>query len=168
MNNIDPPYQGEKCGMFLAILAVTRLVIWATRKKGLFAGANFSHRDLILSFKHQLWVKIRCNRKRFDHITIDKRWVYSASLVVRKGITLESSFLPLPAHGDDDPGSSGPHPRWRDNFVPSLPDLEIWCLPLFLPSNCLPSRSFSPTPIFFHPYLAPAPSFSEDLEILLL
>ena len=40
----------------------------------------------------------------------DKRWVHAASLVVRKGATLESSFPPLPVHGDDGPGPSVPHP----------------------------------------------------------
>ena len=47
VDNIDPPYRGEKRVVFLAILAVARMVIWTTRKKGLYDGANFSHRDLI-------------------------------------------------------------------------------------------------------------------------
>ena len=94
-----PPYQGEKRVVFLAILAVARMVIWTTRNKGLYVDANFSHRDLILYFRHQLRVKIRCDRKRLDRITFSKRWVNAASLVVRKGATLESSFPPLPAHG---------------------------------------------------------------------
>ena len=80
---------------FLAILAVARMVIWTTRNKGLYDDANFSHRDLILYFRHQLRVKIRCDRKRLDRITFSKRWVNAASLVVRKGATLESSFPPL-------------------------------------------------------------------------
>ena len=44
----DPPYRGEKRVLFLAILAVARVGIWTTRKKGLYEGANFSHRDLII------------------------------------------------------------------------------------------------------------------------
>ena len=32
---------------FLATLAVARIAIWETRKRGLYDGANFSHRDLI-------------------------------------------------------------------------------------------------------------------------
>ena len=48
MNNIDPLYQGEKRVVFLTILAVARMVIWVTRNKGLYDGANFSYRDLIL------------------------------------------------------------------------------------------------------------------------
>ena len=40
-----------------------------------------------------------------------KRWVNAASLVVQKEATLESSFLPLPAHGIYGTGPSGPHPR---------------------------------------------------------
>ena len=97
--NVLPPYQGEKRVVFLAILAVARMVIWTMRNKGLYDDANFSHRDLILYFRHQLRVKIRCDRKRLDRITFSKRWVNAASLVVRKGATLESSFPPLPAHG---------------------------------------------------------------------
>ena len=52
------PFQGEKRVVFLAILAVARIVILKTRKKGLYDDANFSHRHLILFFRHQLWVKI--------------------------------------------------------------------------------------------------------------
>ena len=52
--------------VFLAILAVARMMIWETRNKGLYEGANFSHRDLILFFRHQLRVKIRYDRKRLD------------------------------------------------------------------------------------------------------
>ena len=63
VENIDPPYQGEKCVMFLVILAVARMVIWETRKKGLHDGTNFSYHDLILFFRNQLKVKIRCDRK---------------------------------------------------------------------------------------------------------
>ena len=97
VDNILPPFQGEKRVVFLAILAVARMVIWTTRNKGLYDDANFSHRDLY--FRHQLRVKIRCDRKRLDRITFSKRWVNAASLVVRKGATLESSFPSLPAHG---------------------------------------------------------------------
>ena len=72
VDNVEPPNRGEKRVVFLAILAVARMMIWTTRKKGLYDGANFSHRDLILFFRHQLRVKIRCNRKRLDRITFDK------------------------------------------------------------------------------------------------
>ena len=108
VDNVEPLYQGEKRMVFLAILAVARTVIWLTRKKGLYEGVNFSHRDLILFFRHQLMM-IRYDRKRLDRITFNKRWVYAASLVARKGTMLESCF-PLPVHGDDGPGPSGPHP----------------------------------------------------------
>ena len=90
VDNVLPSFQGEKRVMFLAILAVARLVIWTTRKKGLYDDANFSHRDLGLYFRHQLRVKIRCDRKRLDRITFDKRWGNTASLVIRKGVMLES------------------------------------------------------------------------------
>ena len=99
VDNVFPPFHGEKRVVFLAILAVARMVIWTTRNKGLYDDANFSHRDLVLYFRHQLRVKIRCDRKRLDRITFNKRWVTAVSLVVRKGATLESSFPPLPAHG---------------------------------------------------------------------
>ena len=94
-----PPFQDEKRVVFLVILAVARMVIWTTRNKGLYDDANFSHRDLVLYFQHQLRVKIRCDRKRLDRITLSKSWVNAASLVVRKGTMLESSFPHLPAHG---------------------------------------------------------------------
>ena len=51
-DNVLSPYQGEKRMVFLAILAVARMVIWPTRKKGLYDCANFSHCDLILFFRH--------------------------------------------------------------------------------------------------------------------
>ena len=77
----------------------------------MYDGVNFSHRDLILFFRHQLRVKIRCDGKRLDRITFDKRWVYAASLVVPKGATLDSSFPSFPMHGDDGLHPSGPVSR---------------------------------------------------------
>ena len=99
VDNVLPPFQGEKRVVFLAILAVARLLIWSMRNKGLYDDANFFHRDLVLYFWHLLRVKIRFDRKRLDRITFSKSWVNAASLVVRKGAMLESSFPPLPAHG---------------------------------------------------------------------
>ena len=99
VDNVLPPFHGEKRVVFLAILAVARMVIWTTRNKGMYDDENFSHRDLVLYFRHQLRVKIRCDRKRLARITFSKRWVTAESLVVRKGAMLESSFPPLPAHG---------------------------------------------------------------------
>ena len=110
MDNVDHPLQGEKRVVFLVVLAVARMVIWQTRNKELYEGANFSYRDLILYFRHQLRVKIRCDRRRLDRITFSKRWMHAPSLVVCKGATLESAFPPLPAHGDNGPGPSGPNP----------------------------------------------------------
>ena len=85
VDNVLPPFQDEKRVAFLAILAVARMVIWTTRNKGLYDDANFSHRDLVLYFRHQVRVKIRCDRKSLDRITFSKRWVNAVSLVVRKG-----------------------------------------------------------------------------------
>ena len=110
-DNVNPPFQGEKRAVFFVILVMARMMIWQTQNKGLYEGTNFSYHDLILFFKHQLRVKIRCHRRRLDCITFSKRWMHAASLVVCKGVTLASSFPPLPAHGDDGPGPLGPHPR---------------------------------------------------------
>ena len=52
VDNVLPPFQGEKRMVFLVILAVPRMVIWTTRNKGLYDDANFSHRDLVLYFRH--------------------------------------------------------------------------------------------------------------------
>ena len=105
VDNVLPPFQGEKRVVFLAILAVAR----NKGNKGLYDDANFSYRDLVLYFRYLLWVKIRCDRKRLDRIKFSRRWVNAASLVVRKGAMLESTFLPLPAHGVYGTGPSGLH-----------------------------------------------------------
>ena len=119
VDNVLPPFQSEKREVFLVILAVARMMIWTTRKKELYDDANFSHCDLILFFRHQLRVKIRCDRKRLDRMTFGKRWVNAASLVVRKGAMLELSLPPLPAHGVYGPGPSEPHPGYVGVFCPS-------------------------------------------------
>ena len=59
VDNVLPPFHGEKRMVFLAILTVARMVIWTTQNKGLYDDANFSHRDLVLYFRDQLRVKIR-------------------------------------------------------------------------------------------------------------
>ena len=64
VDNVYPPS--------LAILALAGRLFGTTRK-GLYDGANVSHRDLILYFRHQLRVKIRRDRKRLARITFDKR-----------------------------------------------------------------------------------------------
>ena len=56
-----------------------------TRKKGLYDKASFSHRDLVLYFRHQLRVKIRCDRKRLDRITFDKIMVNARAWSYEKG-----------------------------------------------------------------------------------
>ena len=105
------PFSSLDLSLSRSLQAVARMVIWTTRKKGLYDDANFSHRDLVLYFRHQLRVKISCDRKRLDRITFSKRWVNAASLVVRKGAMLESSFPPLPTHGVYGTGPSGPQPE---------------------------------------------------------
>ena len=59
--NVLPQFQGEKHVVFLAILGVAKMVTWTTRKKAFYDDANFSYRDLILFFRHQLRVTIRCD-----------------------------------------------------------------------------------------------------------
>ena len=49
-------------------------------------------------------------QKMLGPITFGKRRVHAASLVEQKVATLESSFPPLPAHGDNSLGPPGPHP----------------------------------------------------------
>ena len=41
VDKVLPQFQDEKRVVFLAILAVARMVIWTTRKKGLYDGATF-------------------------------------------------------------------------------------------------------------------------------
>ena len=130
VDNVLPPFQGEQRVVFLAILAVARMVIWETWKKGLYDDANFSHRDLVLYFRHQLKVKIRCDRKRLDRITFDKRWVNAVGLVVRKAAILELSFPPLLTHG-----VYGTPPRVnRERFFPSrsLVSSMLWVIVLVI------------------------------------
>ena len=47
--------------------------------------------------------------KMLGPFNIRQNWVNAVSPVVRKGETLESSFQPPPAHGDDVLDPSGPH-----------------------------------------------------------
>ena len=57
VDNVLLPFQGVKRVVFLAILAVARMVIWTKRKKGLYEDAKFSHRDLIYSGPRGVMVK---------------------------------------------------------------------------------------------------------------
>ena len=83
VDNVDTSYKGEKRVVFLVIQALARTVIWTTRKKVQYDGANFSQRDLFCSLG--IRVKIRCDRKCLDRITFNKRRINAASLVVQKG-----------------------------------------------------------------------------------
>ena len=51
---------------------------------GLYEDASFSHRDLVLYFRHQFRVKIRCDRKRLDRQENGER----SPLVIPNGLTL--------------------------------------------------------------------------------
>ena len=110
VDNVLSLFQGETRVVFLTILVVARMVIWTMRKKGLYDYANFSHRDLVLYFRHQLRVKIRCDRKRLDRITFKKRWVNAASLVAAFTHRWSHPSLHSPNVGVILPSSSSP---WR-------------------------------------------------------
>ena len=154
VDNVLPPFKG-----------VVRTVIWTTRKKGLYDDANFSHRDLILYFRHQLRVKIRCDRKRLDRITFSRRWVNAARLVVRKWAMLESSFPPLPAHGVYGTGSSGPHPRVsRHCFFSSLKPSQQYVVSHH-PRHLVVSSQDLPIPIIFAPQPYPSPLLLKILKV---
>ena len=47
VDNVLPPFQGKKQVVFLAILAVTKMLLWTTRKTELYDDADCSHCDLI-------------------------------------------------------------------------------------------------------------------------
>merc|ERR1711942_532073 len=82
--------------VFLAILAVARMVIWTTRLSVLYDGEVLSEMHLVDFFKHQLKVKIRCDRTRLSRQEFNERWVKAASLVVWKGAKWEFFFPALP------------------------------------------------------------------------
>ena len=71
VDNVLPPFQGEKRVVFLAILAVARMVIWTTRKKGLYDDANYFKRKLtwvsmyFLFMGHTLEIKTKIKTKEF-------------------------------------------------------------------------------------------------------
>lgn len=59
--------------VFLAILAVARLVIWTTRLDVIHRVGSVSDWDLVAYFKLMLEVKIRCDWKRLHCINFDMR-----------------------------------------------------------------------------------------------
>ena len=134
VDSVDPSWRIEKRVVFFAILAVVLMVIWRTRKKGLYDHANFSNRDLILFFRHQLIVKIRCDRKRLDRTTFDKRQVNAVSLLVLKVATLESSFLFFLCMATMVWDLRDPTPS-ESILFPFLPKFTAWCVLLALSSS---------------------------------
>ena len=80
--------------VFLAILAVARMVIWITRLKLVREGISVPDRDLIVYFKHLLKVKIRCDWRRLPRVEFDKRWVHNTSLCIRRGAKFQCVFPP--------------------------------------------------------------------------
>lgn len=61
---IDLLQSWENRMVFLAILAVARMVSWITCLKKVYKGTSVPCRDLIVYFKHLLKMKIRCYWKR--------------------------------------------------------------------------------------------------------
>ena len=95
-DNMAPPLKGVKRMVFLAILAVARMVVWTTRLSELHDGEVLSENHLVDFFKHQLKVKIRCDRTRLSRQEFNERWVEAVSLVVWKGAKWEFFFPALP------------------------------------------------------------------------
>ena len=95
-DNMAPPLKGLKRMVFLAILAVARLVVWTTRLSELHDGEVYSEMQLVDFFRHQLKVKIRCDRRRLSCQEFNERWMKAASLVVWKGAKWEFFFPALP------------------------------------------------------------------------
>ena len=74
--------------MFLCLLGIMRVVIWTTRKKGLYDDESFSSQTLVAFYKHQNKVKIRSERKRLSSLEFGKRWVTVACLCRVVGASL--------------------------------------------------------------------------------
>ena len=107
MDNVPLLFLDEKRVVFLATLTVARMVIWTTRKKGL-------HNFLIVILFCTLGISLGSKSDAIENAWIAKHstkagWMQRAC-VVREGAMLESSFPPLPAHGVNGTGPSGPHP----------------------------------------------------------
>ena len=133
MDNVDPPYQGEKCMVFLRILAVARMVIWNTRKKSCMMVQTF----LIVIWLFSLDIHLESKLDAIENAWVEQH--STASLVIQKGATLEPSFPPLPVPGDNSPGPAG-------NFC--IPYLAVWCVLLPLPpSSRYLQRSSPPPPV---------------------
>ena len=148
VDNVDPPYQGEK-RVFLAILAVARMVIWETRNKGLYDGTNFTHRDLILFFRHQLRVKIRYERKRLNRIIRQNVGVCNVPGRTKGGNV-----------GVILPSSSGAWQRWSRSLGirHSLNRITVRCVSLVLSLSCSSPRS-SLSLILLSPLPSSSPTF---------
>lgn len=73
VNNMNPLFTWKKQMVFLAILAVARLVIWTTRLDVIHRVGSVSDWDLVAYFKLMLEVKIRCDWKRLHCINFDMR-----------------------------------------------------------------------------------------------
>ena len=95
INSVALPWTVVKWMVFLAILTVTRMVLWVMQLKELYEDGSFFHHDLIGFFKHLHCEKIRFSRKRGNFIKFGKRWINVANLFVRNVTRLESTFPSL-------------------------------------------------------------------------
>ena len=93
-DNVPPPWTGVKQLVFYTLLAVARMVVWTSRMMDIQEVTSVSHHDLICHFRHQLKVKIRCDRKRLYRLDFNERWVSAVSLVALKGANWEFVFPP--------------------------------------------------------------------------
>lgn len=70
--------RGEAVGVSHS-LAVESMMVWLTRREGIFPDEHYSHQDLI--FDHQLKMEIITDKKCSPLVDFRKRWVQVASLV---------------------------------------------------------------------------------------
>ena len=87
-SNVVPVLTRQKHYVFLCLLGVMRVVIWTTWKKGFYGGESFSSRALVAFFKHQVEVKLKCERERLSPMQFSERWVKEARLCRVNGTTL--------------------------------------------------------------------------------
>ena len=93
VDSVFPSWPRKKCFAFLQILAVARMVVWTTRLGERFERTRITDQDLIRYFKHQLKIKIQCDRDRLPRRVFYDRWTDLVSLVVWQG---SRSWIRLP------------------------------------------------------------------------
>ena len=87
-SNVVPVLDRQIHYVFLCLLGVMRVVIWTTWKKGFYGGEFFTSRALVAFFRHQIEVKLKCERERLSSIEFGERWVKASQMCLVKGTTL--------------------------------------------------------------------------------